>query len=213
MNALSFLITTLHLFFVDKTPENNSNSTAALWHTCVDCFEGFCFFRTLTFYKPNSWLYGIKFYLVRLFSLLRIKPGRRHFNNNLINFKPSQSNFTKCVIALRLSWPHVIGIDWPVFQSHMYVDHLLWPKAFSPFGYDYDKPEVKGNVFHCLWWQETKLFAQMSLSNVGMALVPPSSYLGLFYWSWNPLLCPLCSPSQFPTLWFCGLDCENAGKD
>lgn len=104
-------------------------------------------------------------------------------------------------------------IDWPMLQRHMYVDHLLWPKAFLPFGYDYDKSEVKGNVFHCLWRQETKLFAQMSLSNVGMTLVAHSSYLGLFYWSWNHLLCPLCSPSQFPALWFCGLDCENAGKD
>lgn len=114
---------------------------------------------------------------MRLFSLLRIKPGSRHFNNNLINFKPSQSNFTKCAIALKLSWPHVIGVDWPVLQSHVYVDHLLWPMAFLPFGYDYDKSEVKENVFHCLWWQETKLFAQMSLSNYGMTLVPPSSYL------------------------------------
>lgn len=71
-------------------------------------------------------------------------------------------------------------IDWPVLQCHMYVDHLLWPKAFLPFGYDYDKSEVKKNVFHCLWWQETKLFAQMSLSNgdlTGSTLllsVPPS---------------------------------------
>lgn len=99
-------------------------------------------------------------------------------------------------------------IDWPMLQRHMYVDHLLWPKAFLPFGYHYDKPEVKGNVFHCLWRQETKLFAQMSLSNVGMTLVPHSSYLGYSIGLETPFYVPFAALLSFPpcdsvVLWEC----------
>lgn len=54
---------------------------------------------------------------------------------------------------------------------------LLWPKPFLSFGQDYDKSEVKENVFHCLRWPETNLLAKILLSNGGATLAPPFSHL------------------------------------
>lgn len=92
----------------------------------------------------------------------------------MMNFKLNQSNFIKCVIALKLTWPHIIGIDWPVLQSDMYLDQSAVAQGHFYLWIDYDKSEVKENAFHCLWWQETKLFEKMSLLN---DLALPSSNL------------------------------------
>lgn len=113
-----------------------------------------------------------------LFSLLRVKPEK--VDILIITWWVLSSVtviFTKCIIALKLSWSH-IGIDWPVLQSHMIstLISLLWPKAFLPFGQDYDKSEVKENVFHCLRRQETNLLAKILLSNGGATSAPPFSW-------------------------------------
>lgn len=137
----------------------------------------------------------------------------------MMNFKLNQSNFIKCVIALKLTWSHIIGIDWPVLQSDMYIDQSAVAQGHFYLWIDYDKSEVKENAFHCLWWQETKLFEKMSLLNGGMTWPYPPLIcttirgklnLGLFYWYWNHFFCLLCSlfsifhlDSLWSWLWQC----------
>lgn len=107
-----------------------------------------------------------------LFSLLRIKSDSRHFDDNWMNFKLSQGNFAKCILALKLSWPpSVVNLNSMLRSSSI---SLLWPKEFLHSQQEYDKLEVKERAFHCLWWQEANLFAKMSLLNIGVTLAPPS---------------------------------------
>lgn len=88
---------------------------------------------------------------------------------------------------------------------------LLWPKEFLHFGWDYDKSEVKENVFHCLWWQEANLFAKMSLLNIGVTLAPPSFLYqhqtkpGPIQLALKPIFLSPMHTSRCPVLSFCGL--------
>ena len=160
------------MFFVDRTSKNNSR---------LQCCTLAHMSSALRVFKNTKTLLALwyLFKLAGLFSWLRIKLGSRHLNN-LLNFKLRQSNFAKCLFALKLSWPRISSVRLnSVSEScdNKYSVRCYGPEHLYPFSQDYDKTEEEEGVFPCFWGQEANFFARTSLLNGGLTLTPPSSWL------------------------------------
>lgn len=133
-----------------------------------------------------------------------------------MNFKLSQSSFAQCIFALKLSWPHVSGVDGTILQSHMGISLLsvaVAQGAFTSWARLREgspkwrkislllmaRSQPVGKSVPVKWWPDfgpTLLFLGPPPEPNHTCACSPGLELHLFL--------PLCNICPFPALALCG---------